>query len=113
MIVSMTDRSNVDFETPLVNAIRHYLLQEPNERISEDENLCQVCHWLAPLLDRRLKANGGWGRYKSVDAIVPCTATRISTVHLEFEGLVIWLGDDPRKEWIDPLSASINILDHP
>jgi hypothetical protein len=55
----MTDRSNVDFETPLANAVRHFLLQKPNERISEDEDLRQVCDWFAPLLDRLLKGENG------------------------------------------------------
>lgn len=109
----MADRSKVDFEAPLANAVRHYLLQEPNERISEDEDLRFVCRYLAPLLDRLLRAEGGWGRYRSVDDIIPCTATRVSPSDLEFEGLVIWMTDDARREWIDPLSASIHVPDHP
>jgi len=108
----MTARSEVDFETPLANAVRHYLLQEPNERISEDEHLRQVCYWLAPLLDRLLGGEDGWGHYKSVDAIEPCTATRVSPSDLRLEGLVIWM-TDTRGDWIDPLSASIHVSDQP
>jgi len=103
----MTERSEVDFKTPLRNAVRHYLLQSPNERISEDEHLHQVCRFLAPLLDRLLKSENGWGRYRSVDDIVPCTAKKMSPRDLELTGLVIWM-TDARGEWVDPISASIH-----
>jgi hypothetical protein len=83
----MTDRSKVDIETHLGSAVRNYLLHEPNERISEDENLREVCRWLTGFLDRQLGGEGGWGRYKSVDAIEPCTVKRASTKRLEFAGL--------------------------
>ena len=66
MIASMTDRSEVDFETPLASAVRHYLRQRPNELISEDESPREICRWLAPMLNRLLRAEGGWGRYRSV-----------------------------------------------
>jgi hypothetical protein len=108
----MTARSDVDFETPLANAVREYLLQEPNERISEDEHLREVCYWLAPLLNRLLRGDDGWGPYKSVDAIVPCAASRVSPYDLKLEGLVIWM-TDTRGHWIDPVSASLNVSDQP
>jgi hypothetical protein len=110
MIAQMTDRFSVDFETPLANAVRHYLQQEPNERISEDEHLRQVCRFLAPFLDRLLKSENGWGRYRSVDAIVPGAAKGVSPRDLELTGLVIWMGDG-RGQWIDPVSASIQVGD--
>jgi hypothetical protein len=110
MIASMTDHSSVDFVTPLANAVRHYLQQKPNQRISEDDHLRQVCRFLAPFLDRLLKSENGWGRYRSVDDVVPCAAKRMSQHDLEVDGLVIWMGDG-RGEWIDPVSASIYVPD--
>jgi hypothetical protein len=112
MIAPMTARSDVDFETPLANAVRDYLRQEPNERISEDEHLREVCRWLAPLLNRLLRGEIGWGPYRSVDTLEPCTATRVSPCDLRLEAVVIWM-TDTRGHWIDPLSASIHISEQP
>jgi hypothetical protein len=107
----MADRSEFDFETPLAMAVQHYLSQEPNERISEDENLRPVCELLDGLLNRLLRSEDAWGRYRSTDGIMPCTATRVSGAELEFTGLVIWMTDRPIKSWVEPLFASVRILD--
>ena len=99
------------FETCLLAAVRHYLLQLPNERISEDVDLREVSDRLAHLLSHRLKGSEEWDQYKWVDAISPCTADKVSPIHLEFTGLVIWGLRGTTKEWIDPFSASIQVSD--
>jgi|SRR5665213_1788897 len=99
------------FETSLLAAVRHYLLQLPNERISEDDGLREVSSCLSRLLSHRLKGSDEWDRYKWVDAISPCTADKVSPIHLEFTGLVIWGLRDTSEEWIDPFSASIQVID--
>jgi hypothetical protein len=59
-ITSMTSHHPVDVKTCLANAVRQYLLQKPNDRISEDEQLRVVCNRLAALLSEVLRTAGGW-----------------------------------------------------
>jgi hypothetical protein len=108
---SITDRRNFDFRARLADAVQKWLLQEPNDRISEDDQLRVVCDRLVPLLSEELKGPGGWDRYRWVDAISPCTANGVSGSELKFCGLVIWGTRGTTKEWIDPLWASIRLLD--
>lgn len=108
----MTDHRPFDLKTRLADAVQQYLLQKPSDRISEDDQLRVVCDRLAPFLSEVLKGADGWDRYKWVDAISPCTATSVSDSELEFSGLVIWGTRGTSKEWVDPLWASIRLLDH-
>jgi hypothetical protein len=107
----MTVYDTLHFETTLLAAVRHYLLQPPNERISEDEDLREVSSRLSYLLSHRLKSSDEWDQYKWVDSISPCTADKVSPIHLEFSGLVIWGLRGTMKEWIDPFSASLQVAD--
>ncbi len=107
----MTGHHHFDVTTRLAKAVRQYLLQKPNDRISEDERLRVVCSRLAALLSEVLRTAEGWDRYKWVDAISPCTANSVSKSELEFSGLVIWGTRGTTKEWIDPLYSSIRLLD--
>jgi hypothetical protein len=102
---------SLHFEASLLAAVRHYLLQSPNERVSEDDGLRTVCRCLSHLLSYMLKGSDEWDQYKWVDDISPCTADRVSPTNLEFTGLVIWGQKGTSKEWIDPFSASIQITD--
>jgi hypothetical protein len=87
----MANGSSIDVEASLAKAVRNYLLAEPNERISEDENLRPVCQWLARLLLDLLRCTDGWNQYASVDDVLPCTADRDSPNDLKFTGLLVWL----------------------
>jgi hypothetical protein len=107
----MTGHRHFDVKSRLADAVQKYLLQKPIDRISEDDQLRVVCNRLAPLLSELLKGAGGWDRYKWVDAISPCTANSVSESELEFSGLVIWGTRGTSKEWIDPLWASMRLLD--
>jgi hypothetical protein len=108
---SMTGHRPFDVKTYLADAVRQYLLQKPSDRISEDDQLRVVCNRLAPLLSEVLKGANGWDRYKWVDVISPCTANSVTESDLELSGLVIWGTRGNSKEWIDPLWASIRLLD--
>ena len=105
----MANGLSTRIESPLTAAVRNYLLAEPNERISEDENLRPVCHWLTRLLMELLKSEGGWNQYDSVDDISPCTAERASPNDLMFTGLLIWMSGRKSSEWKEPLFAAIHI----
>jgi hypothetical protein len=107
----VTDHRQFDVKTRLADAVQQYLLQKPSDRISEDDQLRVVCNRLSPLLSDVLKGADGWDRYKWVDAISPCTADIVSESELEFSGLVIWGARGTTREWIDPLWASIRLLD--
>lgn len=107
----MTGDRPFDVQTRLAEAVQLYLLQEPSDRISENDQLRVVCNRLAPLLSELLKGADGWDRYKWVDAISPCTASSVTETELELSGLVIWGTRGTSKEWIDPLWASIRLLD--
>jgi hypothetical protein len=107
----MTAHDTLDYEAYLLPVVRHYLLQAPNQRSSEDKDLREVSGCLARLLSHRLKDSDEWDPYKWMDAISPCTAETVSPTHLELTGLVIWGLRGTTKEWIDPFSASIQITD--
>ena len=59
-MTSITDRRNFDFRARLADAVQKWLLQEPNDRISEDDQLRVVCDRLVPLLSEELEGPGGW-----------------------------------------------------
>jgi hypothetical protein len=105
----MTDRELTNVDKSLAEAVRNYLLQKQNDRISEDENLRPVCNWLARLLQGQLETADEWNPYNWVDDIIPCTAERVSPHTLLFTGLVIWGTRGTSKEWKDPLSATIEL----
>lgn len=105
----MTDSQLVNASTALAEAVRHYLVQADNDKISEDENLRPVCQWLGRLLQLQLETATGWSPYNWVDDIIPCTAEKISPNALVFTGLVIWGTRGTSKEWKDPLSATIHV----
>jgi hypothetical protein len=42
---------------------------------------------------------------------MPCTAKRVSSTELELTGLVIWMADSAKREWVEPLFATIRISD--
>jgi hypothetical protein len=108
----MTGASLSEVETSLAIAVRIYLLAEPNDRISEDENLRPVCSWLARWIHSLLKNSDGWGPYRSVDYILPCSADRSSPANLVFRGLLVWM-DDRTREWKEPLYAKIHLSGNP
>jgi hypothetical protein len=104
----MARPSLAEVEASLAAAVQGYLLAEPNERISEDENLGSVCGWLARWLRDMLGNADGWGPYRSVDDIFPCTVDRDSRTDLVLKGLLIWM-DGGTQEWKEPLSAEIHL----
>jgi hypothetical protein len=108
-MTDMANGSSIDVEALLAEAVRTYLLAEPNDRISEDENLCSVCQCLSRLLQDLLRSADGWSEYAWVDGILPCTAIRESTDSLVLTGLLIWLGGTKSQEWKDPLLAAIRL----
>src|SRR5947209_6451455 len=114
----MSDFS-IDVEALLAEAVRTYLLAEPNERISEDENLRLVCQCLSRLLQDLLRNADGWSQYAWVDGVLPCTANRELTDHLVFTGLLIWVSESKSKErkgefeWKEPLFAAIHLSVNP
>jgi hypothetical protein len=108
----MTGPSLAEVEASLAEAVRNYLLAEPNDRISEDESLRPVCMWLARWLRDMLSGEDGWGPYRSVDDILPCTADRRSPTDLELTGLLVWMGDASR-DWKEPLCAAIHVSGNP
>ena len=75
----MNGLSFSEVEASLADAARSYLLAEPNDRISEDENLCAVCKWLARWRWTRcgcgkgpgLKASHLGKRFSSLKAAAP------------------------------------------
>jgi len=108
----MTGPSFSEVESSLASAVRSYLLAEPNEHISEDANLRPVCSWLARWLRDMLANTDGWGPYRSVDDILPCTVDRPSPTGLMLRGLLVWM-DDRTGEWKEPLFARIHLSDTP
>jgi hypothetical protein len=94
----------------LAESVRQWLLREPNDRISEDENLRTVCSPLDRLLGELLSTSDGWSRYHFLDGILPCTAEKLSPDDLFLTGLVVWIGDGGR-EWKEPLSANLRVSD--
>jgi hypothetical protein len=107
----MTNDHALDVKMRLANPVRQYLQQTPCERISEDDKLRPVCRRIAALLSQVLASADGWSRYNWVDDILPCTVKSVSDTELEFSGLVIWGTRGTTKEWIDPIWASIRLLD--
>ena len=108
----MTGPSFSEVETSLALAVRNYLLAEPNDHISEDGNLRPVCGWLARWLRDMLANSDGWGPYRSVDDILPCTADRTSPTCLMLRGLMVWM-DDHARDWKEPLFAMIHLSGNP
>lgn len=108
----MTGPSFSEVETSLAGAIQNYLLAEPNNHISEDENLRSVCSWLGRWLRDMLENSDGWGPYRSVDDVSPCTADRRSPTDLVLSGLLIWM-DDGARDWKEPLFAKIHLSGNP
>jgi hypothetical protein len=108
----MTGPSFLEVETSLTTVVQNYLLAEPNDHISEDENLRPVCSWLARWLREMLENSGGRGPYRSVDDILPCTADRPSPADLVLRGLLVWM-DDRSQEWKEPLFAKIHLSGNP
>jgi hypothetical protein len=108
----MTGPSISEVETSLATAVQNYLLAGPNDHISEDENLRPVCNWLARWLGDMLENSDGWGPYRSVDDILPCTADRPSPTDLVLRGLLLWM-DDRTRDWKEPLFAKIHLSGNP
>ena len=106
----MTGPSFAEVETSLAEAVKRYLLAEPNDRISEDENLRPVCMWLARWLRDRLSGEDGWGQYRSVDDILPCTVDRPSPTDIELRGMLVWMDDGDLYE---PLFAKLHLSANP
>lgn len=104
----MAGPSLAEVEASLAAVVHGYLLAEPNDRISEDENLRPVCRRLARWLRDMLGNADEWGPYRSVDDILPCAADRDSTTDLLLTGLLIWM-DDGTRDWKEPLSAEIHL----
>jgi hypothetical protein len=108
----MADPSFAEVETSLAAAVQDYLLAEPNDRISEDENLRPVCRLLSRWLRDMLANADRWGQYRSVDDVLPCTTDRHSSTDLMLKGLLIWM-DDGSRDWKEPLSAEIHLSGNP
>jgi len=108
----MIGPSSSEVETSLAAAVQNYLLAEPNDYISEDKNLRSVCSWLGRWLRDMLENTDGWGPYRSMDDVSPCTADRRSSTDLELRGLLIWM-DDGTREWKEPLFARIHLSGNP
>jgi hypothetical protein len=108
----MNGPSFSEVETSLAAAMQNYLLAEPNEHISEDENLREVCSWLSRWLRDMLESSEAWGPYRSVDAILPCTADRPSPNDLVLTGLLVWM-DDRTRDWKEPLFAKFHLSASP
>ena len=108
----MTGPSLSEVETSLAAAVQDHLLAEPNDRISEDNNLRPLCSSLARWLRDVLENSDGWGPYRSVDGILPCTADRPSPADFVLRGLLVWM-DDRTREWKEPLFAKIHLSGNP
>ena len=97
-------------EAGLAAAIRAFLGAEPNQFISEDENLREVCEWLARFIEELLKGRDDWSSYAWVDGISPCTAKRDPSDTLVLTGLMIWVAADKKfSEWKEPVFASLHL----
>jgi len=106
----MTNEASSKTEAGLAAAIVGFLGAEPNQFISEDENLREVCRWLARFTQELLKGKDDWGRYAWVDDIYPCTAKREPSGTLVLAALMIWVADDKKSAaWKEPLFAEIRL----
>jgi hypothetical protein len=92
----------------VADAASNCLVHPLDDRISEDENLRELCRPLAALLGELLRTAEGWSRYDAVDAISPCTVQAFPPNDLILTGLVICMGDRGR-EWKEPFSASLHV----
>ena len=105
----MANGTSIDVEAALATAVRIFLSGEPNQQISEDENLRRVCQSLGRLLQDLLRGTEGWSKYDWVDAVLPCAVDRPSSNNLVLSGLLVWLRGAKGGEWKEPLLASLQL----
>ncbi|HVT98833.1 MAG TPA: hypothetical protein VHE33_15115 [Acidobacteriaceae bacterium] len=106
----MTNVASSKIEAGLAAAIREFLSAEPNQFISEDENLREVCRWLARFTQELLNGKDDWGRYAWVDDISPCTAKGQPSGTFVLTALMIWVADDKKSpDWKEPLFAEMHL----
>jgi len=102
--------NRIDIETRLAAAVRACLSATPNQFVSEDESVRDVCRWLSRITQELLRDTDDWSGYAWVDDISPCTVTRQLPDTFTLTGLLIWGAADKKSfEWKEPLFASIHL----
>ena len=101
---------SVNVKAKLANFVQWFIRSsESGADADREEALRWTCAALARLLGNLLEGSEGWSRWYWVDDIIPTSETIGTQNELHVEGLAIWGESGGTAEWVEPLSAWVQV----